>query len=86
MMVTVMILLGKSDYYYSIAFIIKLRFQEGSQSLNPTKQPPTVPERFNEGRYLRLKVGVIDAEERGDQNALGLSFIRQVEEKIGTNN
>ena len=45
-----------------------------------------MPERFKEGRYLRLKVGAIDAEGRGDQNALGLSLIRQVEEKIGTNN
>ena len=66
---------GKSDYY-SIAFIIiKLRFQEGSQSLNLTIQPLTVPDRFNKGRYLSLKGGVMDAEERGDQNALGFVSI-----------
>ena len=61
-----------------------MRFQEGSQSLNLTKQPPTVPERLKEGRYLRLKRCVTDAEERGDQNALGLRVIRWLEGKIRT--
>ena len=56
--------------------LFKTRFQEGSQGLNLTKQPPTVPERFNKGRrYLRLKGCVIDAEGRGDQNALGFVSI-----------
>jgi hypothetical protein len=41
-----------------------------------------VPEGLKEGRYLRLIVGVIDAEEDGDQDALGLRFIRRVEVKI----
>ena len=54
------------------------RFQEGSQGLNLTKQPLTVPERLKEGRYLRLKGGEIDAEERGDQNALGFVSIGPV--------
>ena len=45
-----------------------------------------MPDRLKEGRYYELIMGVIDAEEDGDQNALGLSFIRQVEEKICTNN
>ena len=63
-----------------------MRFQNLLSDANMTKQPPTVPERLKEGRYLRLKVGVMDAEGRGDQNALGLSLIRQVEEKICTNN
>ena len=61
-----------------------MRSQEGSQSLNRTKQPPTVPERLKEGRYYELIMGVVDAEEDGDQNALGLSFIRRVEVKICT--
>ena len=43
--------------------------------MNLTEQPPTVPERFNEGRYLGLKGCVIDAEEEGDQNALGFVSI-----------
>jgi hypothetical protein len=30
-----------------------------------------VPERLKEGRCLRLKGGVIDAEERGDSKTLG---------------
>ena len=61
-----------------------MRSQEGSQSLNRTKQPPTVPERLKEGRYLVVKVGGMDAEERGDQNALGLRVIRWLEGKIRT--
>jgi len=52
-----------------------MRFQDGSRILNKTKQPLTVPERFKEGRYLRLKVGAIDAEKREDQNALGFVSI-----------
>ena len=40
-----------------------------------TKQPPTVPERLKEGRYMRLKVGVIDGEERGDSKTLGIVSI-----------
>ena len=48
-------------------------FQEGSQSPILTMQPLTVPDRLKEGRCLRLKGCVTDAEERGDQNALGLS-------------
>ena len=52
-----------------------MRFQDGSRILNKTKQPLTVPDRLKEGRYLRLKVGAIDAEERGDQNALGFVSI-----------
>ena len=40
-----------------------------------TKQPPTVPDRLKEGHYLRLKGCVTDAEERGDQNALGIVSI-----------
>ena len=43
-----------------------------------------MPERLKEGRYLRLKGCVIDAEERGDHNALGLRFIRWLEGKIYT--
>ena len=61
-----------------------MRSQEGSQSLNRTKQPPTVPESLKEGRYLVVKVGGMDAEERGDQDALGLRFIRWLEGKIRT--
>ena len=34
-----------------------------------------MPDRLKEGRCLRLKGGVIDAEERGDQNALGFVSI-----------
>ena len=77
---------SKSDYYSRLHLLLNYDFRSGLKALNPTKQPPTVPERFKEGRYLRLKVGVMDAEGRGDQNALGLSLIRQVEEKICTNN
>ena len=40
--------------------------------MNLTEQPPTVPERFKEGRYLGFKGCVVDAEERGDHNTLGL--------------
>ena len=78
------------DYYFFVEFTNKLlclsliRFQEGSQSLNLTIQPPTVPERLKEGRYLVVKVGGMDAEERGDQDALGLRVIRWVEGKICT--
>ena len=43
--------------------------------MNLTKQPLTVPERFNKGRCLRLKGGVIDRGEGGDQNALGFVSI-----------
>ena len=50
--------------------------------MNLTIQPPTVPDRLKGGHSLRLKGCVIDAEEQGDQNALGLRFTRQVEEKI----
>ena len=52
---------GKSDYF-SIAFIIKLRFREGSQSPILTLQPSLLPGRLKEGCYLRLKVGVMDRE------------------------
>ena len=61
-----------------------IRFQEGSQSVNLTIQPLTVPERLKEGHYFRLKGCAVDAEEDGDQNALNLSFIRRVEVKICT--
>ena len=44
--------------------------------MNLTIQPLIVPERLNEGRCLRQRVGAIDAEEDGDQNALGLRSIR----------
>ena len=47
-------------------------------------QPLTVPDHFNKGRYLRLKVGAMDRGERGDHNALGLRFIRWLEGKICT--
>ena len=43
--------------------------------MNLTKQPLTVPERFIKGRCLRLKGGVIDRGEGGDQNALGFVSI-----------
>ena len=81
-----MILLVSLTILFDCIYYIKLRFQEWSQSLNPTKQPLTVPERLKKGRYFVLIVGVMDAEEQGDQNALGLSLIRQVEEKICTIN
>ena len=64
----------------------KAAFKWASQAVNLTIQPLIVPDRLKEGRYLRLKGCVTDAEERGDQNALGLSLIRRVEEKICTNN
>ena len=64
----------------------KRAFQEGSQSSNLTIQPLTVPDRLKEGCYYELIMVVIDAEEDGDQNALGLSFIRRVEVKICTIN
>ena len=63
-----------------------MRFQEGSQRLILTIQPLTVPDRLKEGHYFRLKGCVMDAEEDGDQNALGLSFIGRVEQKICTIN
>ena len=44
--------------------------------MNLTIQLLTVSERLNEGRCLRQRVGVMDAEEDGDQNALGLRSIR----------
>ena len=44
--------------------------------MNLTIQPRLLPERLKEGRYYELIIGVMDAEEDGDQNALGLSFIR----------
>ena len=43
--------------------------------MNLTIQPLTVPERLKKGRCLTLKGCVIDAEERGDQNALGFVLI-----------
>jgi hypothetical protein len=45
-----------------------------------------VPEHLKEDRYLRLIMGVMDVEEEGEQNALGLRFIRRVEVKICTIN
>ena len=51
------------------------RFQEGSQGLNLTIQPLTVPERLKEGRYLGLKWRVIDAEGRGDSKTRGFVSI-----------
>ena len=39
---------------------VKLRFQESSQTLNLTIQPPLSPGRLKEGRYLTFKVGVLD--------------------------
>ena len=39
---------------------VKLRFQESSQTSNLTIQPPLSPGHLKEGRYLVLKVGVID--------------------------
>ena len=63
-----------------------MRFQDGSRILNKTKQPLTVPERFKEGRYLRLEVGAIDAEEQGDSKTLGIMSIGLiVVEKCTTN-
>ena len=61
-----------------------MRFQNLLSGVILTKQPLTVPDRLKEGHYLRLKGCVTDAEERGDQNALGLSLIRRVEVKICT--
>ena len=84
---------GMSVWYsYCLLFLIMLlltylswiRFQEGSQSVNLTIQPRLLPERLKEGRSYELIMGVIDRGERGDQNALGLSFIRRVEVKICT--
>ena len=49
------------------------------------KSDKTTPDRawtFQRGLLYELKGGVLDAEDRGDQNALGLSFIQRVEEKI----
>ena len=73
---------GKSDYYsyiYSNYLLLTsfflIRFQVGSQSLNLSKQPLTVPERFIKDRYLRLKGCVIDAEEEEDSNQLLFSSI-----------
>ena len=54
--------------------------------MNLTIQPLTVPDRLKEGCYYELIMGVMDAEEDGDQNALSLSFIRRVEVKICTIN
>ena len=53
----------------------KAAFKWASQSLNLTKQPPTVPDRLKEGRYYELKGGVTDAEERGDSKTLGIVSI-----------
>ena len=61
-----------------------MRFQDGSRILNKTKQPLTVPERFKEGRYLRLKVGAIDGEERGDSKTLGFVSIGEIVVEICT--
>ena len=47
-------------------------------------QPTTVLDRLKEGRYLRLKGGVMDRGEWGDQDALGLRFVRWLEGKICT--
>ena len=47
-----------------------------------TKQPPLLPGRLKEGRYLSLVMGAMDAEWREDHNALGLRFIRWLEGKI----
>ena len=57
-----------------------------AQNVILTIQPLTVPDRLKGGRCLRLKGCVVDAEEDGDQNTLGLSFIRRVEAKICTIN
>ena len=85
MMMLVMLII----YYYSITTLtvtFKRASQEGSQSSNLTIQPLTVPDRLKEGRYFRLKGCAVDAEEDGDQNTLGLSFIRRVEVTICTIN
>ena len=66
---------GKSDYYSFINCVSLIRFQEGSQSLNQTIQPLTVPDRLKLSCVLRLKVGVMDAEEEEDSNQLLFSSI-----------
>ena len=70
---------GKSDYY-SIAFIIikYYDFRRGHKARFYNLTPSLLPDRFNKGRYLSLKGGAIDAEERGDQNALGFVSIGPV--------
>ena len=49
-----------------------------------TIQPPLLPDRLKEGCSFRLIMGVMDAEEEEDYNALGLRFIRWLEGKIHT--
>ena len=45
-------------------------------------QPPLLPGRLREGRYLTLIMGAIDRGKWGDQDALGLKFMMWFEGKI----
>ena len=54
-------------YYYLLLLTVKLilltfkrAFKWASRRVNLIKQPPLLPGRLKEGRYLMLKVGVID--------------------------
>ena len=48
----------------------------GVLAVKLTKQPPLLPGRLKEGRYLRLVMGVMDADEEEDYNQLLFSLIR----------
>ena len=52
------------------SLILKRAFKWASRRANLTIQPTTVLDRLTVGRYLVLKVGVMDRGERGDQDAL----------------
>ena len=59
-------------------------FRSGPKAQIWQIQPPLLPVRLREGRYLTLIMGAIDRGEWGDQDALGLRFIRWMEGKICT--
>ena len=63
----------------------KRAFKWAYRRVNLTIQPPLLPGRLKEGRYLSPAVGVMDRGESGDQDALGLRFIRWMEGKILSN-
>ena len=65
-----------------LLLLLKRAFKWASRRVNLTIQPTTVLHRFTVGRFLTLIMGAIDRERRGDHNALGLRFVRWMEEKI----
>ena len=65
---------------------MKRAFKWASRRVNLTIQPPLSPGHLKEGRYLVLKVGVMDAEEGEDSKTPIITLKGWVEVKLCTNN